>query len=335
MVTRRTFLGIFAGGLLAAPLAGEAQPAGSVPRIGVLVHGHPVSAEESVRSPFAQGLRERGWVPGQNVRVETLYSEGKVDRLAELAAELVRRKVEVIWCPGPPSAVAAARATKIIPIVFWGVAFPIELGLVASLGRPGGNVTGVAYSAGLEILTKLVEFVKVVAPNTARLAVFYEESAVQKVSGEPFRPSESFEPALRQFGMELRRFAVASQEDLDGVFSRIRAWPADAIVALGDPATWRERQRIVDFAKRHRLPGIFGMKDFVLAGGLISYGPDIAETLRGSTSYIDRILKGAKVSDLPVEQPTTFELVINLKTAKTLGLTIPTSLLQRADQVIE
>jgi putative ABC transport system substrate-binding protein len=332
---RRAFLGAMTGGLLAAPVAVEAQQAGSGPRIGVLVHGHPVSPEESVRSPFTLGLRERGWVPGRNVRVETLYSEGQADRLAELAAELVRRKVEVIWCPGPPSAVAAARATKTIPIVFWGVAFPIELGLVASLGRPGGNVTGVAYSAGPEILTKLVEFVKVVAPKAARLAALYEELGVQKVSGEPLQPSESFEPALRQFGMELRRFAVAAPEDLDGVFTRIRAWPADAIAALGDPATWRERQRIVDFANRYRLPGIFGMKDFVLAGGLISYGPDIAETLRGSTSYIDRILKGAKASDLPVEQPTKFELVINLNTAKALGLTIPPSLLQRADLVIE
>ncbi len=294
-----------------------------------------MSPEGSVRSPFVQGLRERGWVPGQNVRVETLHSEGKADRLVELAAELVRRQVDVIWCPGPPSAVAAARATRTIPIVFWGVAFPVELGLVASLGRPGGNVTGVAHSAGPEIVTKLVEFVKVVAPSTARLAGLYEDSSIQKVSGEPFRPSEFFEPALRQFGIELRRFAVATHEDLDRVFTQIRAWPADAIVALGDPATWRERQRIVDFANRYRLPGIFGMKDFVLAGGLLSYGPDIAETLRGSTSYIDRILKGAKAFELPVEQPTRFELVVNLKTAKALGLVIPQSILLRADHAIE
>jgi ABC-type uncharacterized transport system substrate-binding protein len=331
---RRVFLGTLAGAVIAAPHA-WAQRAGRVPRIGALVHGHPMSPEETVRAWFAQGLRERGWVPGQNVRVETLYSEGRADRLAELAADLVRQKVDVIWCPGPPSAVAAARATRTIPIVFWGVAFPVELGLVASLGRPGGNVTGVAYSAGPEIVTKLVELVKVVAPSAARLAGLYEDSAIQKVGGEPFRPSEFFEPALRQFGMELRRFAVAALEDLDRVFTQIRDWPADALVALGDPATWRARQRIVDFANRHRLPGIFGMKDFVLAGGLLSYGPDIAETLRGSASYIDRILRGAKPSDLPVEQPTRFELVVNLKTARALGLAIPQSLLLRADQTIE
>lgn len=331
---RRVFLGTLAGAILAAPLA-EAQRAGSVPRIGALVHGPPVFPEENVRSPFAQGLVERGWIPGQNVRVEALYSEGKTDRLAELAAELVRRRVDVIWCPGPPSAVAAARATRTIPIVFWAVAFPVELGLVASLGRPGGNVTGVAYSAGPEIVTKLVELVKGVAPSAARLAGLYEDSAIHKVSGELFRSSDFFEPALRKFGIEMRRFAVAAPEDLDRVFSRIREWPADTIVALGDPATWRERQRIVDFAGRHRLPSVFGMKDFVLAGGLLSYGPDVAETLRASAVYIDRILKGAKASDLPVEQPTRFELVVNQKTARALGLTIPESVRARADQTIE
>ena len=331
---RRAFLGTLAGAVLAAPLA-EAQRAGSVPRIGALVHGPPVSPEENVRSPFAQGLVERGWIPGQNVRVEAVYSEGKADRLAELAAELVRRRVDVIWCPGPPSAVAAARATGTIPIVFWAVAFPVELGLVASLGRPGGNVTGVAYSAGPEIVTKLVELVKGVAPSAARLAGLYEDSAIQKVSGELFRSSDFFEPALRKFGIELRRFAVAAPEDLERVFSRIRDWPADTIVALGDPATWRERQRIVDFAARHRLPSVFGMKDFVLAGGLLSYGPDVAETLRASAVYVDRILKGAKASDLPVEQPTRLELVVNQKTARALGLTIPESVRARADQTIE
>jgi putative tryptophan/tyrosine transport system substrate-binding protein len=331
---RRTFLGTLVTAVLASPLA-EAQRAGSVPSIGALVHGPPVSPEDNVRSPFAQGLVERGWIPGQNVRVEALYSEGKVDRLAELAAELVRRKVDVIWCPGSPSAVAAARATRAIPIVFWGVAFPVELGLASSLRRPGGNVTGVAYSAGPEIVTKLVELVRTVAPRAARLAGLYEDSAIQKVSGEGFRPAELFEPALRQFSIELRRFAVAGPDDLDQVFARIREWRADTIVALGDPATWRERQRIADFAGRHRLPSVFGMKDFALAGGLLSYGPDPAETVRGSTTYIDRILKGAKASDLPIEQPTRFELVVNQRTARALGLTIPESLRLRADQTIE
>jgi ABC-type uncharacterized transport system substrate-binding protein len=336
---RRGFMAIIAGGLLAAPLAAEAQPAGKGFRVGVLVHGRspsqPPTPEQLAQSPLQQGLQSRGWVVGQSVVIEPVFSEGRADRLAELAADLVRRRVDVIWCSGPPSAVAAARATKTIPIVFWGVAFPVELGLVASLARPGGNVTGFAYSAGPEITLKQIELLKAAAPRTTRIASLSGVSAIQTVGGASFRPSEVFASTFQRLGLEVRHFPLETREGVDHVFSDITDWRAEAIAVFGDPATWTERRRIADFASRNRLPSVSGMSDFVVVGGLISYGPNTTETIRSSAFYLDRILKGAKPSDLPVEQPTKFELVINLKTAKALGLTIPPSLLQRADQVIE
>ena len=336
---RRAFIGSLARGLLAAPLGVEAQPAGKGFHIGVLIHGRSPSQaptpEQLARSPLQQGLQSRGWVVGQGVLIEPVFSEGRADRLADLAADLVRRQVDVIWCSGPPSAVAAARATKTIPIVFWGVAFPVELGLVASLARPGGNVTGFAYSAGPEISLKQIELLKAAAPRTTRIASLSGVSAIQTVGGASFRPSEVFAPTFQQLRLEVKHFPLEAREGIDTVFTNVVNWRADAIAVFGDPATWTERQRIVDFASRSRLPSVSGMSDFVVVGGLLSYGPNAAETMRLSASYLDRILKGAKPADLPVEQPTKFELVINLKTAKTLGLTIPPSLLQRADQVIE
>jgi putative tryptophan/tyrosine transport system substrate-binding protein len=303
-------------------------------RVGALIHGAVATPEQLARSPLRQGLRELGWVVGQNMTIEALYSEGHADRLAELAKELVRRRVDVIWCNGPPSTLAAARATTTIPIVFWGVALPVEQGLVASVGRPGGNVTGFAFSAGAEFATKLLELLRAFAPNAIRIALISGLSAIETLRGErvAFPVVES---AFRQFGMERRRFLFEARETVPRVLSSIVEWNPDAMFVFGDPATWLERQRIAEFALRHRLPSVFGMKDFAIAGGLFSYGANAADTIRRSAYYIDKILKGAKSADLPVEQPTMFELVINAKTARALGLTIPPSLLVRADQVIE
>jgi len=332
-VNRRAFVtGL--GAVLAAPLAAEAQQTVRVARVGVLFDGQPSSPDQIARSPLTQGLRDLGWVPGETIIIERVYSESQPGRLAELAAELVRRRVDVIWCNAPTSAVAAARATTTIPIVFWGVALPVELGLVESLGRPGRNVTGFAFSAGPEIITKHLQLLKAIAPNTRRLARLSSRPSIEHVDGRRITPPIAESP-YAVHSMEGHRFFLDDHDNVEAVFASIREWQPDAIYAFGDPATFSERRRIVDFANRHRLPSAFGMKDFVAIGGLFSYGPDTADTVRRSALYIDRILKGAKPSELPVEQPTKFELVINLKTAKALGLTILPSVLLRADQVIE
>jgi putative ABC transport system substrate-binding protein len=301
MIPRRAFVAGMAA-VMAAPLRAEAQRPAKLPRIGIVADGHPAPPEERGRSPLAQGLRDLGWEPGKNVLLDVVYSEGKLDRLAEVVAELVRRQVDVIWCGGPRAAIAVARATKAIPIVFWGVSAPIEVGLVDSLARPGGNVTGVAYTAGLEINSKLLELLKAAAPRIVRVAQIYNPT---------------------------------SATDLNGAFADIMNWRADAILVHGDPLTWALRERIIDFSRLNALAGVFGMKDFALAGGLLAYSPNADAGVRRSVSYIDKILKGAKPADLPVEQPSKFDLVVNLKTARALNLTIPPSLLLRADQVIE
>jgi putative ABC transport system substrate-binding protein len=334
VLDRRSFIaGTVAA--VAAARVGYAQPSTKVPRVGMLIHGPTPTPEQLARSPLRQGLRDLGWVIGQDLLIEAVYTEGLPERLPELAAELVRRRVDVIWCNGPPSSVAAARATKTIPIVMWGVALPVEFGLIQSLARPGGNVTGFAHSVGLEMLSKLLEVLNTLAPGATRVAMFASFTGRQGVDGKPVVATPAIEPALRQFGMQAERFALEEGEDLPRLLTRVIAWKADAVFAFGDPATFRERRGIVDFANRHRLPSVFGMKEFVAAGGLASYGADTADTVRRSAAYIDRILKGAKPADLPVEQPSKFELVINAKTARAIGVSIPPALLLRADQVIE
>ena len=330
LMDRRTFIASL-GASVAWPLAAHAQTAARVPRVGILFDGLPATPEQLARSPLAQGLRELGWVPGETIILDRVYSEGRPERLAELAAELVRRRVDLIWCNAPPPAVAAVRATKTIPIVFWGVAFPVEHGLIASYPRPGGNVTGFAFSAGPEIVTKQLEFLKAIAPTTKRVAGISGRSSSERVDGHRISLASPFRP----LAMEGQRFPIESREDLPRVLASIREWRADAIFAFGDPATMNERHALADFAHRHRLVSGFGMKEYVLAGGLFSYGPDTADTIRRSAFYIDRILKGANPAELPVEQPSTFQLVINLRTARGIGLTVPPALLLRADQIIE
>ena len=273
-------------------------------------------------------------MPGETINLERVYSEGRPERLAELAAELVRRRVDIIWCNAPPPTIAAARATKTIPIVFWGVAQPVAHGLIESFRRPGRNVTGFAFSPGPEIITKQVEFLKTIAPRTRRVARLGGVTSVEHLDGHTIR-LPVIDVGFRAFGIESRRFSIASREDVSAILTSIRDWRADAIFAFGDPATMNERHALADFAHRHRLASAFGMKEYVLAGGLFSYGPDTADTIRRSAAYIDRILKGANPAELPVEQPSTFQLVINLKTARAIGLPVPQTLLSRADEIFE
>src|SRR5215470_1293511 len=329
-VERRTFMAMMAGGLLAAPLAAGGHQAGR--------SYTPASRSPNLspppsglgRGPFNDKLRELGWTEGQNLVLERAYGEGQEDRLPELAEMLVRRRADVIYAIGPPSAVAAAKATKTIPIVFWGVSFPVELGLVASIGRPGRNVTGVAYATGPELIAKELEFLKQIVPSVTRVAWINSPQGVQiKVQ------QAAIDAAARSLGFALEHYLIRYPDDFDTIFATILGSRANAIGLVGNPLTWRERKRIADFANRNRLASTFGVKDFVEVGGLISYGPDPLATTLQSLVYVDKILRGAKPADLPVEQPTKFELVINLKTAKALGLTIPPSLLARADQVIE
>ncbi len=329
MTGRRTFLRVVAGGLLAAPLAAQAQQAGKVYRIGYLSASSDTS-NPHVREAFRQGLRELGWVEGQNIIIEYRWAEGRFDRLPDLAAELVRLQVDVIVAAPTPAALAAKNATGTIPIVGMSLTDPIGLGLVASLARPGGNVTGVSYSVGAEIFGKDLELLKEVVPKVRRVAVLSNPAS-------PARPLtiSNVKGAARSLGLELQLLEARGPGDFDGAFAAMTKERVGALLVVTDPAFIPHRARLVDLAARNRLPSIFTQREDAEAGGLMSYGPRLSDVHRRGATYVDKILKGAKPGDLPIQQPTKFELVINLKTAKALGLTIPPSLLQRADQVIE
>jgi putative ABC transport system substrate-binding protein len=317
---RRAFVCV-AAAMLAAPLAARAQHAGKAYRIGTLGIGEPQLLRAS--------LHEAGYVEGQNLTIEWRNPEGKPERFADLAAELVRRKVDVVVASNPAATIAAKNATVSIPIVMLHTPDPVQLGLVASLGRPGGNITGTT-SLSADLSVKQLELLKEAIPQATRVAVLQN----------PVNPWHSLalkaaEGAARSLGAQLNSVAVRIPEDLDTAFARMTTERADAILVLSDPMTFFHRARIADLAAKRRLPTMHGVRGYVDAGGLMSYWAHQADLYRRAASYVDRILKGAKPADLPIEQPTKFELVINLKTAKTLGLTIPPSLLARADEVIE
>ena len=328
-MNRRTFLSALTGSLLAAPLAAGAQQVGKVSRIGYLSAGSD-TANPRVREAFRQGLRELGWVEGQNIIIEYRWAEGRFDRLPDLAAELVRLKVDVLVAAPTPAALAAKNATGTIPIVGMSLTDPIGLGLVASLARPGGNVTGVSYSVGAEIFGKDLELLKEVVPRVRRVAVLSNPAS-------PARPLtiSNVKDAARSLGLQLQLLEARGPRDFDGAFAAMAKERVGALLVVTDPAFIPHRARLVDLAVKNRLPSIFTQREDAEAGGLMSYGPRLSDLHRRGATYVDKILKGAKPADLPVEEPTKFELVINLKTAKALGLTIPPSLLQRADQVIE
>lgn len=280
-------------------------------------------------------LAALGWMEGKTLIVEQARAEGKADRLPALAEGLVHKRVDVILAHAPEAAVAAARATRTIPIVFWGVGSPVELGLVNTFAKPAGNVTGIAWNAAGEVqVAKSLEFLKEIAPSARRLASIFDPSVTYTVSGTDYTYPR-FEASAKAIGFDLRIHEVRRDEDLDATFAAILEWRTQALVVPTMPFTGRNRQRIVEFANRNRLPSTFDARFFVEAGGLVSYGPDIPETQRRAIDYVDRILRGTRPAELPVELPRKFELAVNLKTARALGLTIPQTLLQRADQVIE
>jgi putative ABC transport system substrate-binding protein len=324
---RRAFLA-GAAALLAAPLAAEAQPATKVYRVGVLSVGARPTPP-SPFSPFQEELHERGWVEGKNLILEWRYADLKHERLPDLAGELVRLKVELIVTAGTPAAAAAKNATSTIPIVMMFAGDPVRSGLVANLARPGGNMTGLSMVAS-ELYLKRLQILKEAIPQLKRVAVPYNPA------NPTFRSAtEGTLGAIRSLGLETDQIEVRSPDNLEVAFRTAKLAGADAVVLISDSLFFAERTRMAELALQHRLPSIAEGKEFVKAGALMSYSPDLSALARRAAVFVDRILKGAKPGDLPIEQPTKFELVINLKTAKTLGLTIPRSLRLQADQVIE
>ena len=313
------------GLILSTPLAAGAQPA-RVPRIGVLSPGSP--GPSPLLDAFRQGLRELGYGEGQNIAIEYRFDEAKPGRLADLAAELVRLKVDVILTINTPASLAAKNATKTIPIVFTYVADPAPL--VASLARPGGNITGLTTLAA-ELSGKRLELLKEALPGISRVAVLLN-SAIP-ISTQMFREAER---ASLQLGVQLQPLAVRGPDEIPNAFKVATRDRAGALFVLEEASMLlKHRTRILELATKHQLPAASMYREFVEAGGLLSYGASLPDLFRRAAIYVDKILKGAKPGDLPVEQPTKFEFVINLKTAKALGLTIPPSVLGRADQIIE
>jgi putative tryptophan/tyrosine transport system substrate-binding protein len=304
--------------------------------LGVLSPGSAISLEQRLRSPFYVRLKELGWVEGQNLAVEGRYADGDEMRLPALALELVERRVDVIWAFGPEAAVAAAQATKAIPIVFWPINYPIELGLADSFARPGRNVTGIAFFAGVGVSTKLFEFLRDLAPAARRVAGIASLTGLRSVSGKQFTGSlGAIESAAGSLGLQYRLHHARTPQEFDAAFASIVEWRADALVVWAVPATVRETPRIVEFASQHRLPCACQLKEQVQQGALVSYGPDVPGTLAQSAVYVDRVLRGAKPGDLPIELPSKYELAVNMKTAKALGLAVKPSFLARADHVFQ
>jgi putative ABC transport system substrate-binding protein len=328
---RRRFLLTLLAGALGPPLAaGAQQQAEKIPRIGYLVTNQ--AAALHMQQAFLQGLRDLGYVEGRNLVIEYRNAEGKLERLPALATELVALKVDVIVAGGTPAALAANQATRTLPIVFPVAVDPVTSGLVTSLARPGGNVTGLS-ALFPELVAKCLEQLKRAVPGVSRVAVLWQPGAVgERTEKDMLNEAEA---AGRALGVRLQFVEVRGPADFDRAFSDITRARAGGLTVLGSVMFVNERRRLVDLAAKSRLPAVYVQREFVDAGGLMAYGPNIADLFRRSAVHVDKILKGAKPADLPVEQPTKFDLIINRKTAKALGLTIPPSLLARADQVIE
>jgi len=336
-VRRRILLA--AAALAAAPLA-RAQPPPRTATLGLLSPSPPRTPEYWAKSPAIAKLRSLGWVHSENLRIEGAYASGDTDRLPELAEGLVRKNVDAIWAISPPAAVAAARATRTIPVVFVRVVWPLELGLGESLTRPGGNVTGVASIADPEVLVKPVLFLHEIVPGAKRWLVINPHSVIYKtVAGGEFSPK--FDTVLQARidallgGREGREHLVANVADIDAALAEALAWPADALYASASPLISAQTQRIAGFALRHRIPSVSIETTFVEAGGLLSYGSNVWGTILESLEYVDAVLRGATPAELPIKLPTRMELAINLRTAKALGLTVPRAILVRAERVIE
>ncbi len=315
--------------VLAGPNAGGAQPTTKVPRIGVLHAGAPATSSHAAAA-FDQGLREHGYVEGQSIVVDRRYADAKPERMSEIAGELVRLKVDMIVTSTDAGIAAVKQRTRTIPIVMINATDPVGTGFVASLARPGGNVTGLS-TLSPELSAKRLELLKETVPGLSRVAIVWNPD----MRGAVLDYKEA-EAAARSLRIQLQSVEVSRAEDLDRAFSALAEGRAEALLVPPiNPSLFANRAQIASLAQKNRLPSMFGTREFVDAGGLLSYGPSIADGWRRAAAFVDKILKGAKPSDLPVEQPTTFDLVVNLKTAKALGLTIPPSLLQRAAHVIQ
>ena len=326
MNNRRKLLVALGAGALAVPLGSFAQQPAKVRRLGLLQPGAP---PEPLIEAVREGLRDLGYIEGRKIIFEIRWAEGKLDRLNELAAELVAAKVDLIHTFSTPAAIAAQRATSTIPIVFTGVSDPVGTRVVPNLAHPGGNVTGLSTLA-TELSGKRLEMLHEIVPGMSRVAMLWNDTNPSMV----LRARESQEAGTK-LGVTIQSFGVHDLVDFEAAFAAMRRGRFSALLTLADPFTRAHRERIVDLAAQLRLPAIYELREFVESGGLISYGPSLLVLQRRSAIYIDKIFKGAKPGDLPVELPTVIELMINMKTAKTLGIKIPNSVLVRADKVIE
>lgn len=331
---RRRALIFLLSGMATYPLATRAAAQGARQErtahfvIGLTSPFFP-SDSEAWHQAFRQGLRDLGWIEGANVTIEYRYAGGRSERLPELVGELIERKVDVIVVSVTPDALVAAKATKTIPIVMAAPGDPVATGLVASLARPGGNATGLSQML-IDLAGKRLELLKEIAPSISRVAVLFNpQDKISKLA------LEVIQAPAQQLGLDLHPLEVQNNDQLEAALATAVEAKNTAIMALPAPIFVVNERRIADFAIKHRFPSIFHLPEFVQVGGLMAYGPDRADLFRRAAIYVDKILKGTKPSDLPVEQPTKFQLVINLSTAKVLGLTIPQSILLRADEMLE
>ena len=314
--------------MLALGAMAQAQQAAKVPRVGFLGTAAPSAVSARVEA-FRQGLRELGYVEGKSILIEYRFAEGKLDRMPDLAAELVRLKVDVIMTPGPAATRPAKEATSTIPIVMGFDNDPIGNGFVASLARPGGNITGLS-SLAPEISGKQLELLKEIVPRLSRVAVLGNSTTPGNVQA-----LKEIELAAGALKVQLQYLDVLGPKDIETAFRAASKGRADAVLVLGNPVATDHRTQMIDLAVKNRLPAMYPQNDYMDAGGLMFYGPSITDLFHRAATYVDKILKGAKPADLPVEQPRKFEFVINLKTAKQIGVTIPPNVLLRADRVIK
>ena len=330
---RREFIKLVGGAAAAWPLSVNAQPSAKIPRIGLMVTGSLQSPEARVQlDAFRQGLRQLGYTEGRNIAIEYRGADGRIERFPNLAAELVRLEVDLIFAANTRAALAARQATSTIPIVSAVMGDPVEDGLVASLAQPGGTVTGLTFLAP-ELTAKRMQLLKDALPNVSRVAALWHPGAYgERTMDDMLKATES---AARTLGVQLQLIEVRAAGELERAFSTMMKERAEALFLFPTPMLFLARRRIIELAATNRLPSVSQAREFVELGGLIAYGANINDLFRRSTVYVDKILKGAKPADLPVEQPTRFELVINLKTAKTLGIDLPLGLMIRADEMIE
>jgi putative ABC transport system substrate-binding protein len=335
-VNRRSFITVFGGAAAAWPLTVNdvnAQPSAKIPRIGLMITGSLESPEARVQlDAFRQGLRQLGYTEGRNIAIEYRGADGRIERFPNLAAQLVRLEVDLIFAANTLAALAARQATATIPIVVAVMGDPVEDGLVASLAQPGGNVTGLTFLAP-ELTAKRMQLLKDALPNVSRVAALLHPGAYgERTMDDMLKATEA---VARTLGVHLQLIELRAAEELERAFSTMMKERAEALFLFPSPMLFLARRRIVELCATYGLPSMSQAREFVEVGGFVAYGANINDLFRRSTVYVDKILKGAEPADLPVEQPTRFELVINLKTAKTLGIDVPLPLMIRADEMIE